>query len=67
MLTFRFPPTQNGQTTHLQFAHLVDEQILGFEISVKYPSGMAIGEAADELEQEELKEKKKCVLRNPSG
>ena len=45
-------------STHFQFADLVYEQILGFEISVKYSSGMAIGKAADELEQEELKGKK---------
>ena len=45
-------------STHFQFADLVYEQILGFEISVKYSSGMAIGEAADELEQEELKGRK---------
>ena len=46
-----------ARAAHLEFADLVDEQILWFEISVKYPSGMAIGEAADQLEQEELQEK----------
>ena len=28
---------------------------------MKYPSGMAIGEAADQLEQEELQEKKRLL------
>ena len=54
--------------THLEFAEFVDEQILGFEISVKYSSGMAIGEAADQLEQEELQEKKReGIVRDSIG
>ena len=53
-------------STHFQFADLVYEQILGFEISVKYSSGMAIGEAADQLEQEELQGKKRLLDRHTS-
>ena len=40
--------------SHLEFSFVVDEQVLRFEIAVQDPAPVAVGESAQQLEQEDL-------------